>query len=58
MHKQLKESTLEAMAMMMLGANADIPHHDYRNGIGPKARKVKKAKRRQQKQARRKNKKR
>ena len=54
MHKQLKESTLEAMAMMMLGANADIPHHDYRKGIGPKARKVKKAKRRQQKQSRRK----
>lgn len=58
MHKPLKESTMEAMAMMMLGANAVIPHHDYRQGIGPKARKVKKAKRRQQKQSRRRNKKR
>ena len=54
MHKPLKESTMEAMVMMMLGANAVIPHHDYRQGIGPKARKAKKAKRRQQKQSRRK----
>ena len=54
MHKQLRESTIEAMAMMMLGANAIIPHHDYRQGIGPKARKAKKAKRRMQKQSRRK----
>lgn len=44
---------MEAMAMMMLGANDVIPHHDYRQGIGPKARKIKKAKRRQQKQSRR-----
>ena len=28
MHKQLKEQTMEAMAMMMLGANAIMPHHD------------------------------
>ena len=55
MHKSLKEQTMEAMAMMMLGANAVMPHNDYRQGIGPKARKVKKAKRRQQKQARRKH---
>ena len=54
MHKQLRESTIEAMAMMMLGASAVIPHHDYRQGIGPKARKAKKAKRRMQKQSRRK----
>lgn len=54
MHKPLKESTMEALAMMMLDANAAIPHHDYRQGIGPKARKTKKAKRRQQKQSRRK----
>ena len=54
MHKPLKESTMEAMAMMMLGASAVIPHHDYRQGIGPKARKAKKAKRRQQKKSRRK----
>ena len=53
MHKPLRESTLEAMAMMMLGTSAIIPHHDYRNGIGHKARKAKKAKRRQQKQSRR-----
>ena len=53
MYKQLKESTMEAMAMMMLGTNAVIPHHDYRRGIGPKARKEKKAKRRLQKQSRR-----
>lgn len=56
MHKPLREQTIEAMAMMMLGANAIMPHHDYRQGIGPKARKAKKAKRRQQKQARRRNK--
>lgn len=56
MHKPLKESTIEAMAIMMFGASAVIPHHDYRHGIGPKARKIKKAKRRQQKQARRRNK--
>lgn len=54
MHKPLKESTIETMAMMMLCASAVIPHHDYRQGIGPKARKAKKAKRRQQKQSRRK----
>ena len=54
MHKPLREQTMEAMAMMMLGANAIMPHHDYRQGIGPKARKKKKAKRRQQKQSRRK----
>ena len=53
MHKPLREQTMEAMAMMMLGANAIIPHHDYRQGIGQKA---KKAKHRQQKQARRRNK--
>ena len=53
MHKFLKSSTLETMAMLMLGANSDTPHHDYRYGIGPKARKIKKAKRRQQKQSRR-----
>jgi hypothetical protein len=47
---------MEAMAMMMLGANAILPHHDYRHGKGPKTRKVKKAKRRQQKQSRRRNK--
>ena len=56
MHKEPKEQTIEAMAMMMLGANAVMPHHDYRQGIGPKARKVKKAKRRHQNQARRRNK--
>jgi hypothetical protein len=56
MHKPLREQTMEAMAMMMLGASAIIHRHDYRQGIGPKARKAKKAKRRQQKQARRKNK--
>ena len=56
MHKPLREQTMEAMAMMMLGANAIIPHHDYRQGIGQKARKAKIAKRRQQKQARRRNK--
>ena len=56
MHKPIKEQTMEAMAMMMLGANAIMPHNDYHQGIGPKARKVKKAKRRQQKQARRRNK--
>jgi len=56
MHKPLREQTIEAMAMMMLGANAIMSHHEYRQGIGPKARKAKKAKRRQQKQARRKNK--
>ena len=53
MNKPLRESTIEALAMMMLGANANIPHHDYRQGIGSKARKAKKAKRRQQKQSRR-----
>lgn len=53
MRKLLKSSTLEAIAMMMLSTNADIPHHDYRQGIGPKAHKIKKAKRRQQKQSRR-----
>lgn len=53
MHKQLKESAIEAMAMMMLGLNHVTPHHDYRRGIGPKARKEKKAKRRLQKQSRR-----
>lgn len=36
------------------GASAVIPHHDYRQGIGHKARKAKKAKRRQQNQSRRK----
>jgi len=56
MHKPLREETMDAMAMMMLCTNAIMPHHDYRHGIGPKARKVKKANRRQQKQARRKNK--
>ena len=56
MHKPLREQTMEAMTMMMLGTNAIMPHHDYRQGIGPKARKVKKSKRRQQKQARRRNK--
>ena len=56
MHKPLREQTMEAMAMMMLGANAIMSHHDYRQGIGPKARKKKKAKRRQQKQSRRRNK--
>ena len=56
MHKPLREQTIEAMAMMMLGANAIMSHHEYRQGIGQKARKAKKAKRRQQKQARRKNK--
>ena len=56
MHKPLRGQTMEAMAMMMLGANAIIPHHDYRQGIGQKARKAKKAQRRQQKQARRRNK--
>lgn len=55
MHKLLKSSTLETMAMLMLGANFDVPHHDYRYGIGPKARKIKKAKRRQQKQSRHSN---
>ena len=55
MHKPLKESTLEAMAMMMLGANAVSSRlHDYRQGIGKEARKKKKAKRRAEKQARRK----
>lgn len=53
MHKPLREQTMEAMTMMMLGVNAFMPHHDYRQGIGLKARKVKKAKRRQQKQSRR-----
>ncbi|MCR5044789.1 MAG: hypothetical protein K6A93_11800 [Bacteroidaceae bacterium] len=53
MHKPLRKSTLEAMAMMMLDTYAPIPQHDYRNGIGHKARKAKKAKRRQQKQSRR-----
>jgi hypothetical protein len=38
MHKPLREQTMEAMAMMMLGANAIMPHHDYRQGIGLKAR--------------------
>lgn len=52
MHKTLKESTLETMAMMMLGTSAVISHHDYRHGIGPKAKKAKKAKRRQQKKSR------
>ena len=56
MHKPLGEQTMEAMAMMMLGANAIMSHHDYRQGIGPKVRKTKKAKRRQQKQAKHKNK--
>jgi len=56
MHKPLREQTMEAMAMMMLGANAIMSNHEYHQGIGPKARKVKKAKRRQQKQARRRNK--
>ena len=56
MHKPLREQTIEAIAIMMLGASAVIPHHDYRQGIGPKARKKKKVKRRQQKQARRRNK--
>ena len=40
MHKPLKESTMEAMSMMMLGTSAIIPHHDYRKGIGHKARKA------------------
>lgn len=53
MRKLLKSSILETMAMLMLGANSNIPYHDYRYGIGPKARKAKKAKRRQQKQSRR-----
>ena len=56
MQKPLREHTMETMAMMMLGANAIMPHHDCHPGIGPKARKVKKAKRRQQKQARHRNK--
>ena len=55
MHKPLREETMDAMAMMMLGANVVMPHHDYRQSIGPKARKVKKSKRRQQKQSRRRN---
>jgi hypothetical protein len=53
MIKHLQLFAIEAMASMMLGANGDIPHHDYRQGIGKKARKAKKAKRRQQKQSRR-----
>ena len=54
MHKPLKSATLEAMAMMMLGANAVSSRlHDYRHGIGKEARKKKKAKRRAEKQARR-----
>lgn len=56
MHKPLKESTLEAMAMMMLGAEAVTSRlHDYRQGIGKEARKKKKAKRRAEKQSRRKH---
>lgn len=31
MHIPLREQTMEAMAMMMLGANAIMPHHDYRH---------------------------
>lgn len=30
MHIPLREQTMKAMAMMMLGANAIMPHHDYR----------------------------
>lgn len=54
MHKPLRESTIEAMAMMMFGAEAVTSRlHDYRQGIGKEARKKKKAKRLAQKQARR-----
>ena len=55
MKKEIRQETIEAMAMAMLGAAGQLVHHDYRQGIGPKARKAKKAKRRQQKQSRRKH---
>jgi hypothetical protein len=52
---QMREKTMEIMAMAMLGAAGQWEHHDYRQGIGHKAKKEKKAKRRMQKQSRRKN---
>ena len=54
MKKNINSETMEAMAMCMLGAAGQLVHHDYRQGIGHKARKAKKAKRRMQKQSRRK----
>jgi len=54
MKKPLREETMEAMVIAMLGAAGQLVHHNYRQGIGPKARKAKKAKRRMQKQSRRK----